>query len=552
MQNLEVRKAIFKDEFIEAMNSDFSNTKLLEDVLRVLFKNKIDLKELGEILDQPMDKKGNRALHIVASKGNHKLTKFFVQYGAQINIKNELGQTPLDVAKTKNATMIEKALNVLTLGYTDYRDTTKSQDMIKDTSKVVTKLQSMVRGTKLTKAKQDKKELKSVRAAKIIFRNAIEDMPLNYNFIKGTLQAIGDKFGKGALQDILDQPIDNKGNTALHIAAMEGDVDLARILVKSGASIEPKNKKGNTPDAEAINNQRSVFDELSDAPDTDKVREYLANTEVKDIDAHRNEVQAKEAIKEINQFYIYHANKSSPKEDIFTKSALLKLQEISKTEDFQKNPLEYLGQDNLDELEKVLHGQKDKNNSLYQPGAAGWVNYYDHYGHIQKAIDSAREILQVSQDFQEQIDRTVVLEDFRKDLASLDMERVDRSLRKMDPEMRQDVLSQSMDKKGNTALHLAALKGDKKLAEVLVVNGASLTAENKDGYSPEKVALKNQRSFIGRLANYPDTEPVKDYLSDADKIKKSKLGKEIRDLSGRTFSTKLNKIISSNSGKVRH
>ncbi len=552
MNNFEVRKAIFKEDFIKSMKSDFVDTKFLKDMLNILFVNKIDLKELSEILNQPIDDKENTALHIVAAKGDEELTKLFVQYGAQIDIKNNLGKTPLEVARAENATMIGKALNALTFGYTDYRDTTKTQAMIKDTAEVVTKFQSMARGTQVKKAKQAKKDLESVRAVKIIFKHLIEKDPSNYNLIKGTIRVIDERFGKGALKGVLDQPIDAKGNTVLHIAAIDGDIDLARILVRNGASLEPKNKKGNTPEIEAINNQRSVFDELSDAPDTDKVREYLANTKVKDVEFQRNETLAKGLVEEIKQFYTHHAKKSSPESDIFTESALLKLQEISKTEDFQKNPLEYLGSKNLVILEEVLHGQKDKTSSLYQSGASGWVNYYDHDGYIQTAIDTAREILQVGQDFQEQIDRTIVFENFRKALESSDMSKIDKVLQKMSPEVRQDVLSQAMDKEGNTALHLAALKGDKKLAEVLVTNGANVTAENKDGDTPEKVAVKNQRSFLGRLANYPDTEPVRDYLSDADKIKKSKLGKEIRELSSKsTARARLNKVISGKPVKVR-
>lgn len=552
MNNFEVRKAIFKDEFIVAMKSDFVDTRYLKSMLEFLLKNNIDLKEIGEILDQPIDDKGNTALHIVAAKGNEELTKLFVQYGAQIDIKNSLGKTPLEVARAENATMIGKALNALTFGYTDYRDTTKTQAMIKETEEVVTKFQSMVRGTQVKKAKQDKKDLESVRATKIIFKNLIEKKPLNYNLVKGTLLVIDERFGKGAVKDVLEQSIDDKGNTALHIAAMGGDVDLAKILVKNGASIDIKNKKGNTPEIEAIKNQRSVFDEQSDAPDTDKVREYLSDIEVKDVEVQRNETLAKQLIEEIKQFYAHHANKFSPSSDVFTEAALLKLQEISKTENFQKNPLEYLGRDNLEILEKVLHGQKDKASIFYQAGASGWVNYYDHDGYIQKAINSAREILQVEKDFQEQIDRTIVFEDFRKFLESSDRSKIDKILQKMSPEMRQNVLSQAVDKEGNTALHFAALKGDKKLAEVLVVNGANVTAENKDGDTPEKVAVKNQRSFLGRLANYPDTEPVRDYLSDADKIKKSKLGKEIRELSLKTAdNNRLNKITSGKPVKVR-
>jgi len=42
---------------------------------------------------------GNAPLHHAASRGNVDIIRKLLQGGAEVNIKNEFGQTPLDLAK---------------------------------------------------------------------------------------------------------------------------------------------------------------------------------------------------------------------------------------------------------------------------------------------------------------------------------------------------------------------------------------------------------------------------------------------------------------------
>lgn len=44
------------------------------------------------------DRSGDSALHIVAGKGNAKLVRVLLNGGANINIKNNIKETPYDIA----------------------------------------------------------------------------------------------------------------------------------------------------------------------------------------------------------------------------------------------------------------------------------------------------------------------------------------------------------------------------------------------------------------------------------------------------------------------
>lgn len=75
--------------------------------------------------------------------------------------------------------------------------------------------------------------------------------------------------------------------------------------------------------------------------------------------------------------------------------ALLALQVISKTEDFQANPKEYLGLSKIEDFKKVLNGQADRESPYYIAGATGWINLFDHDKHIERAVEAVERTLEV-------------------------------------------------------------------------------------------------------------------------------------------------------------
>ena len=72
------------------------------------------------------------------------------------------------------------------------------------------------------------------------------------------------------IQSLLDQggnvnQLDSKGNSALHLASADDDIDLARLLVDNGADVNIKDSSGSTPlHIAAIKNSYSVAQLLID------------------------------------------------------------------------------------------------------------------------------------------------------------------------------------------------------------------------------------------------------------------------------------------------
>lgn len=513
-----MKKRIFKIEFEDALKS--KDLKFLEGILKRLSRE-LSPKELSSIINDTLDMDGNSALHLAAINGEKDLTALLVKYGAQIDQKNDAERTALEEAELSNATRLGKALNALTFGYTDYKDTSKTQSFIKETTKSISKIQSMARGMK------HKANLKEAIALKEIFLNAITDYRSpNKNSLVGTILAIQERFGAERTASILNQPTDKNKNTALHLAAASGDTDLAKLLIEFGANPNVKNKQGYTPKETAIKNQRSILGKIANYPDTTAVQEYLANPEKTENISPVNKSSFHEAVKTLIHYYEFNANNKSSKNDSEVIQALLKLQNFSKTKDFQNNPLDYLDPKTLLQLEKVVLAQNDAKSPLYQKGASGWINYYDHDKFIINAINSTKAIIQAKDDFDLKLKQKIALTDFKRAFQfyqtskEKDVKKIEIILKRLDNTTKEYVLGESVDAKGNTALHIAALNGDLFLAKSLVSNGANIFAENFKKETPEILAKKNQRSFIGWLANYPDTAPVKDYLSQIPATKK--------------------------------
>lgn len=76
--------------------------------------------------------------------------------------------------------------------------------------------------------------------------------------------------------------------------------------------------------------------------------------------------------------------------------AMLGLQEISKTEDFQENPKSYIGLKNIESFREVLEAQSDTNSPYYVSSASGYMNFYDHDKFIDQAVQVSEETLRLS------------------------------------------------------------------------------------------------------------------------------------------------------------
>ncbi|MGB4191863.1 MAG: ankyrin repeat domain-containing protein [Rickettsiales bacterium] len=201
---------------------------------------------------------------------------------------------------------------------------------------------------------------------------------------------------------IANEFTDNQGNTALHLAAAEGDKAMAEILIKHGARLDVENNQGFTPIDAAQQNQRTPVGAAMGYANTDPVLDYLIEQKQK------------------------------------------------------------LNQPDKDDLADFINSVKE--------------------GYTEAALKSLKKF--------------------------------------------PGIANKAKDKEGNSALHLAAAKGDKAMAEVLVEEGyANIYAKNQKGKTPTEFAKENQRTYVGMTMGYSNTGPVQKYLeqvnSDLDILHKS-------------------------------
>ena len=58
---------------------------------------------------------------------------------------------------------------------------------------------------------------------------------------------------------MLDSDLDGKGNSALHIAAKDGNMELVEVLLEHGADLNKKNKLNKTPDEVGVENTATTI-----------------------------------------------------------------------------------------------------------------------------------------------------------------------------------------------------------------------------------------------------------------------------------------------------
>ncbi len=134
------------------------------------------------------------------------------------------------------------------------------------------------------------------------FRDAFNEGVANYdgmnaagntmeNVIKDTTNVLKD-MNQDARSYVLAQPFPD-GNTALHIAAINGNTDLAKLLVKNGASLEAKDGKNRTPIQAAKEANASALGAVLGYANTAEVQRYLLDDAKRDAELAADAEKAK-------------------------------------------------------------------------------------------------------------------------------------------------------------------------------------------------------------------------------------------------------------------
>ena len=205
-------------------------------------------------------------------------------------------------------------------------------------------------------------------------------------------QAFFNKMTPQEIKDIINLPLDDKGNTALHLAAAAGSPTLTDFLVKKGADVFVENVNGKKPSEVAARTAVQLLSALD--PEAEKTtKQFLTNIE-------QVREKAKEYVDTLVAFKdaVTLAADRTRENDKEVVKALKELEKITQTQGFKDNPTAYLGIDKerLDALEAVLEGQKtptgyaNKTSPYYQQGATGNIYAFDSSDSVRKGIKQAQ------------------------------------------------------------------------------------------------------------------------------------------------------------------
>ena len=174
----------------------------------------------------------NTALHFAASAGNLDGARILLELGAEVDSQNNEGLTPLLRASQGMREGLRDLMRVLL----DHGANRNARDN---------------RGNTVLHLAASEGHLD---AARMILELGVDVDPKNNEGLTPFLRASqGMREGHRVIMQLLlrhdaDYTVrDNRGNTALHLAASEGRLDVASMLLELGVDVDPKNNEGFTP-----------------------------------------------------------------------------------------------------------------------------------------------------------------------------------------------------------------------------------------------------------------------------------------------------------------
>jgi uncharacterized protein len=170
---------------------------------------------LGEQFVNTADPEGNTPAHHAAIRGSYRITEALIDYGADINVTNEAGQSPLDIA----------------LSYTDSDDHAETARLLIISYSVMPARQEFYYAYQAVANKDVNIRFEGGstplhRAAEFRHRAIMRMLIDNYAYLEAR---------------------DEQEDTPLHIAIAHDYTGLVRILVDSGADVDARDARNNSP-----------------------------------------------------------------------------------------------------------------------------------------------------------------------------------------------------------------------------------------------------------------------------------------------------------------
>ena len=185
---------------------------------------------------------GYTLLHVAAVEGSPEIVAYLIKHGAEINIANRHGHTPLDEVTFGEVTFAKIEIFALLKQI----GATHSEGFHLTSTRVTSTDQRDLDAALLTAAYQGTTEevvRLLERGADIKAEDKYGDTPLMHAALSGKTEAVALLLKLGA--DI--EAKDKYGDTPLMHAALFGKTEAVALLLKLGADIEAKNKYGKTP-----------------------------------------------------------------------------------------------------------------------------------------------------------------------------------------------------------------------------------------------------------------------------------------------------------------
>ena len=240
------------------------------------------LDEHGLQVDSVLRAGGYTVLHDAVVEGPPKLVEYLLTHGAEVNVANEYGDTPLDeataFAKQETIALLQQAGATQGEGFR-----IKAAPTATGGHTPANTLNSELH-TAAEYGNTETVELLIERGANIEATDIWGQTPLMIAALSGNTETVELLLDRGANIEAKD----NMGRTPLHLAALCGNTETVELLLNRGANIEAKDNEGWTPLLlAALSGNTLLLVTLSGNTETvELLIKHGANIEAKDNEGH--------------------------------------------------------------------------------------------------------------------------------------------------------------------------------------------------------------------------------------------------------------------------
>jgi len=181
-----------------------------------------------EDINAPVNAEGQMPLHIAAMNGDTERAKLLIEGGANVNEKDAGGSTPMAYAICNS--------------HPEIVDLLKDKDV--DINAAINVAGHTLLHIAAITGRTEAAALLIAKGANVHAIDGDSHTPMYYAVYIGYTKIVDLLQAKGVN---INAPVNAEGQTPLHIAAMNGDTERARLLIEGGANVNAKNAAGITP-----------------------------------------------------------------------------------------------------------------------------------------------------------------------------------------------------------------------------------------------------------------------------------------------------------------